>query len=46
MTDGGDVLVGRIGGVMCQHSNGVGDIESGSHHEVHELTDSRLEGSD
>ena len=44
MDDGGDVLVGWVGGMACQHSDGIGDIRSSSHHEVHELTDGGLEG--
>ena len=46
MNDGGDVLVGRVGGVACQHSNSKSDIRSGGHHEIYELADGRLEGSD
>ena len=44
--DGGDVLVRGVGSVMCQHSNGVSNIGSGGHHEIHELTDGGLEGLD
>ena len=45
MNDGGDVLVGGVGGVACQHPNSIGDIGTGGHHEIHELTNGRLEGS-
>ena len=44
--DGSDVLIGGIGGVSCQHSDSIGDIRSSGHHEIHELTDGRLEGPD
>ena len=44
--NGSDVLVGGVGGMACQYSDGVGDIVSGGHHEVHELTNGRLEGPD
>ena len=46
MKDGSDVLVGGIGGVVCQHSNSIGNIRSGGHHEIHELTNGRLKGLD
>ena len=42
--NGGNVLVRWVGGVTCQHSNSVGNIRSGGHHEIHELTNSGLEG--
>ena len=44
--DGSNVLVRGVGGVVCQHSDGVGDIGLGGHHEIHELADGRLEGLD
>ena len=46
MNNGGDVLVGRVRGMVCQHPNSVCNIGSGGHHEVHELADGGLEGSD
>ena len=46
MDNSGDVLVRGVGGVACQHPNSVGNVGSGGHHEVHELADGGLEGSD
>ena len=44
--NGGNMLIGGIGGMACQHPNGIGDIGTGGHHEIHELADGGLEGSD